>query len=443
MVKSRQENKQFNLYKERKEAIMKAGMSNRSISIIAGVICLVATVLVRLPAVKAETYPGEGKDQLVQALDGAIARVIDSGQWRQIVNSDLVAGPLIVNMADCYPRIEDDGDIIYPFPANPVGLLKEILDTKTIVVGDYDVNDPFVPGTFHVFDAVNPLILRAIIDELGAGYDIPKSPDPGAIQIVPNYLWPPSSALMFERLALGRDLSCDRDADPNPCGHDINGFNAALGATVGVDGVEKRRRDVARFTCTVFGTNWYIHVRNDASYQTIDDVIADTTARLCVGQLSSRLSGDYFKNAADIAKQMTGNDLTMCSEGVRDGLYDAYLHFDPVPVSYPPPDDLRAIPMQIVSGIPIWVAGDSSDAPVTQPCVSEEIYGAHSDETELLRKFRDDVLSKTPAGQEIISLYYQWSPTLVKAMMGDKGFKTKVKALIDGVLPMIEGGKQE
>ena len=265
-------------------------------------------------------------------------------QVPKIVNSDLVAGPLIVNMADCYPRIEDDGDIIYPFPANPVGLLKEILDTKTIVVGDYDVNDPFVPGSFHVFDTVNPLILRAIIDELGAGYGIPRSPDPGAIQIIRVNVWPPSSALMFSKLKNGD--------------FDIVGFNAALGATVSVEGVEKRRRDVARFTCTVFGTNWYIHVRDDSSYTTLDDVIADTTAKLCVGQLSSRLSEDYFKNAASISKQMTTDDLVVCSEGVRDGTFDAYLHFDPVPVSYPDPNDLRAIPMQIVSGIPIWVDGE-------------------------------------------------------------------------------------
>jgi hypothetical protein len=222
---------------------------------------------------------------------------------------------------------------------------------------------------------------------------------------------------------------------------DIVGFNAALGATVSVDGVEKRRRDVARFTCTVFGTNWYIHVRNDASYQTLDDVIADATADLCVGQLSSRLSEDYFKNAASISKQFTDDDLTVCSEGVRDGLFDAYLHFDPVPVSYPPPDDLRVIPMQIVSGIPIWVAGNSADTPPTPSCVSEEIYGDYSDETELLRKFRDEVLSKTPTGQEIIDLYYQWSPTIVKAMRGDKRFKTNIKGILDGILPIIEGRK--
>ena len=399
---------------------MKINIRNPLVSILAVLICFVATVLVALPVVKAESYPGEGKDQLVQALDAAIARIIDSGQWRAIVNSDPVAGPLIVNIGDCYPRIEDEGSVIYPFPSNPVGLLKDILDSKQVRIGDYDVNEPFVPGTFHIFDNVNPAIMRAIIDELGKGYDIPSSPDPGAIQIVSEYIWPPSSALMFEGLNNGD--------------FDLIGFNAALGATVGVDGVEKRRREVARFTCTVFGTSWYIHVRNDSSYQTIDDVIADTTADLCVGQLSSRLSEDYFKNAASIAKQFTDDDLIICSEGVRDGTYDAYLHFDPVPVSYPVPDDLRSIPMHIVSGIPIWVAGESSDPPSTQLCVSEELYGAHSDETELLRKVRDEVLSTTPAGQEIINLYYQWSPTIVKAMRGDKIFKKQVKGIIDGIL---------
>lgn len=155
--------------------------------------------------------------------------------------------------------------------------------------------------------------------------------------------------------------SCPELAEGVMASHDdIVGFNAALGATVTDGGLEKRRRDVARFTCTIFGTPWYIHVRDDSSYLTFDDVVADATARLCVGQLSSRLSDDYFKNAASIAKQFTTDDLVVCSEGVRDGIYDAYLHFDPVPVSYADPDDLRVIPMQIVSGIPIWVAGEES-----------------------------------------------------------------------------------
>jgi hypothetical protein len=410
-------------------------------------ICFIATVLLRPVIVSGEEDSSQGKDQLVDALDASIARVIDSGKWRELINSDPVAAALVVNIADCYPRITDGEDVIYPFPQNPVGLLKEILDTKKIIVGDYDVNDPFVPGTFHLFDTINPLILRAIIDELGSGYGLDPDTDP--IAIVKNNLWPPSSALMFARLALGRDEPCDRLEVPNPCGHDINGFNAALGATVGVDGVEKRRRDVARFTCTVFGTPWFIHVRDDSSYTTFDDVVADTTADLCVGQLSSRLSGDYFKNAASITKQMTTDDLTVCSAGVSDGTYDAYLHFDPVAYS----EDLRVISMQIVSGIPIWVAGDTATSVVSTTttttdtattttasditCPVEQLYGDHSRETELLRYFRDTVLSATPGGQEIVRLYYAWGPAIVKAMEVDKKFRGEVREMVDGVVPLI------
>jgi hypothetical protein len=48
------------------------------------------------------------------------------------------------------------------------------------------------------------------------------------------------------------------------------------------------------------------------------------------------------------------------------------------------------------------------------------------------------VLRTTPEGQEIIKLYYQWSPTVVKAMEEDEDFKAQVKEMIDGVLMLIE-----
>ena len=53
--------------------------------------------------------------------------------------------------------------------------------------------------------------------------------------------------------------------------------------------------------------------------------------------------------------------------------------------------------------------------------------------------FRDKVLSKTQEGQELIKLYYQWSPVIVKAMEADEEFKQEVKDIVDEVLEMIEG----
>jgi hypothetical protein len=46
-------------------------------------------------------------------------------------------------------------------------------------------------------------------------------------------------------------------------------------------------------------------------------------------------------------------------------------------------------------------------------------------------------LSKTPIGQEIIRLYYEWSPAIVKAMGEDKEFKAGMKETIDGFLEVI------
>jgi len=70
-------------------------------------------------------------------------------------------------------------------------------------------------------------------------------------------------------------------------------------------------------------------------------------------------------------------------------------------------------------------------------CPTEEIYGEQSEETELLRYFRDAVLSQTPEGQELIKLYYELSPVIVKAMKEDEKFKEAVKEMIDEVLPLI------
>ena len=62
----------------------------------------------------------------------------------------------------------------------------------------------------------------------------------------------------------------------------------------------------------------------------------------------------------------------------------------------------------------------------------------YSKETELLRYLRDNVLSRTPKGQEIIRLYYQWSPAIVRVMEDGEGFKEEVKEMIDGGLMLIE-----
>ena len=65
------------------------------------------------------------------------------------------------------------------------------------------------------------------------------------------------------------------------------------------------------------------------------------------------------------------------------------------------------------------------------------IYDDYSEETEFLRHIRDNVLNMTQEGQEIIRLYYEWSPIIVKAMKDDEEFEENVKEMIDGVMMLM------
>jgi len=70
-------------------------------------------------------------------------------------------------------------------------------------------------------------------------------------------------------------------------------------------------------------------------------------------------------------------------------------------------------------------------------CISEVLYGENSEEVKVLRFLRDEILSRTPTGREIIRLYYDWSPMIVKTTEEDGEFKEEVKEMIDGVLAII------
>jgi 3',5'-cyclic AMP phosphodiesterase CpdA len=73
-----------------------------------------------------------------------------------------------------------------------------------------------------------------------------------------------------------------------------------------------------------------------------------------------------------------------------------------------------------------------------EKCPIVQLFGSNSEETIALRYFRDEVLSKTSEGREIIKLYYQWRPALVHGMAGDESFKEEVKKMLDWIVPMIE-----
>lgn len=75
-------------------------------------------------------------------------------------------------------------------------------------------------------------------------------------------------------------------------------------------------------------------------------------------------------------------------------------------------------------------------------CAVNELYSRNSEEVKVLRNFRDQVLRKTQSGRELIRLYYQVSPAIMKAIKEDKGLREKVKETIDKALPLIKGEEE-
>lgn len=78
----------------------------------------------------------------------------------------------------------------------------------------------------------------------------------------------------------------------------------------------------------------------------------------------------------------------------------------------------------------------STTTSIASTCPSVELYKKSSEEVEILRYLRDNVLSATPEGQEIIRLYYQWAPVITIAM-NDEEVKAEIKAMVDGMLLLI------
>ncbi len=70
-------------------------------------------------------------------------------------------------------------------------------------------------------------------------------------------------------------------------------------------------------------------------------------------------------------------------------------------------------------------------------CPIEIIVGSESEAAQILRYFRDNILRQTQEGRELIELYNQWSPTIVRAIERNDNFKEEVKTLIGDALLFI------
>ena len=190
------------------------------------------------------------------------------------------------------------------------------------------------------------------------------------------------------------------------------------------------------------------------------------------GTCVSANSGSKYPAEADLSQSgndVTGNIAMILSDGELEGevagtvsdsnftgTWNAYSENcpDPTPFEYEISQDGNTMTGQLQVKCPgmgfpeitfkdfVLERGGASSTTTTassSPCPAESVYGNSSDKTEFLRCLRDNVLSKTPEGQEIIRLYYEWSHVVVRTMEEDEEFKGEMKEMIDGILPMIRG----
>ncbi len=70
-------------------------------------------------------------------------------------------------------------------------------------------------------------------------------------------------------------------------------------------------------------------------------------------------------------------------------------------------------------------------------CVAETIYGKDSEETELLREYRDKVLSKSATGRQMIKTYYDLSPAVVEVLQNNDTARASTRRVLDSLMPAI------
>ncbi|MCX8043845.1 MAG: hypothetical protein N3B18_06950 [Desulfobacterota bacterium] len=70
------------------------------------------------------------------------------------------------------------------------------------------------------------------------------------------------------------------------------------------------------------------------------------------------------------------------------------------------------------------------------PCAAAAALGADSAQLETLRVLRDNVLAKSPAGRQIIKIYYAKSDTIVAALEANPALKNAAKAVFDALIPI-------
>jgi hypothetical protein len=321
-----------------------------------------------------------GREQLVDAFDAAWTRVIRSGEYRNIINNfaEPIPGVIdatdyIINQSDCLPNPD-----VTPFPDNPKGRFAEILANEEIRRGDVrgapwfisegkNVADWFSGGLFGSNMLAD--IQAAILAEIAAHYGT------GPINVVAVEIpFPFNTTMALQDGIHGFSLNFFPGSDyapfslvnlPGVTVDFLDQFNAKGG-----ESEELRRLKGRRSTCTLSSSGQFIHVPVGSPFtiNSIDDLRADPSIRICSGNLSTQLANQYLPDHSVDTKRTF--DITECYDDLRDGLADVMIFSLPVlPTaaqvgSAGGPALQPSVNTNIVAGTPYWVREDDVECDV-------------------------------------------------------------------------------
>lgn len=288
-----------------------------------------------LPSRTGDWSPEEiakGREQLVAAFDAAWIRIIDSRRDQEVLETEPANMPgasksYIVRLVDCLPQPE-----IAPWPEEPVGMFKDILDTG--VIRQLTQGVPETPAnTSWYFSGVSQKYQDMVIEDIGKHYGVDLKVE--TVVLAPGRL-PATSILVDGKIDF------------------ISQLNALGGNTQGM-----RRRMSRRFSCTMSASSQFIHIPAKSELaeeiNSLNDLIARPDVRICAGPLTTQTAQAYMPEHTVKTKYV--NDLTACDKAIKEGELDVIVN---------PLNDLsiggiegyKSVHTLIVAGTPLWVAAE-------------------------------------------------------------------------------------
>lgn len=279
----------------------------------------------------------KGREQLIRAFDAAWIRFIDSRKDQEILNNHPpnqpgAANSYMVRLVDCLPQPE-----IAPWPENPVGPFKDILETG--VIRQLVQGVPETPAnTSWYFSSISQAYQEAVLQSIANHYDVELTVE--SVVLPPGRL-PLTSLLVSNKIDF------------------ITQLNA-----LGGNSEDLRRRVSRRFSCTMSASAQFLHIPEDSQLTKeingLNDLMARPDVKICAGPLSTQTAQAYMPEHTVKTKYV--NDLTECDAAVKKGELDIIIN--PLhDLSVANLEGYKSVHTLLVAGTPLWVAKEGIVCP--------------------------------------------------------------------------------